>query len=213
MAKVKLPTLFKDRVLIMKQLILCFFVSAIFSAAAEDLHAEPYYVGAKGCSCHRAEIAEWERSKHARAFKLLEPGTYKGSKKKAKLDPLKDYTKEKECIKCHVTGYQKEGGFKTLNSTPDLAVIGCEMCHGPGSEYRNLHKKKGSSFTREEAMALGQIYSSLDNSICRSCHSHKDSPFQPEIDEKYNIDVDGAIAEARSFHQITKSRRKAGLEQ
>ena len=30
---------------------------------------------------------------------------------KAKLDPKKDYTKDKDCVGCHVDGFGKEGGY------------------------------------------------------------------------------------------------------
>lgn len=37
-----------------------------------------------------------------------------------------------KCYECHTTGYNN-GGFKSIESTPDLSDVGCEACHGPGS--------------------------------------------------------------------------------
>lgn len=193
-----------------KKLITLFTLSVLWSLSGTPttLAAEPAYVGIEGCSCHRSEITFWKRSKHARAFRLLKAGIFKAAKKKAKLDPAEDYTEDEGCVKCHVTGYKKRGGFVSLAVTPSLAVIGCEVCHGPGSEYRVLHKRKAINFTKKEAMAAGQLYSSLDDAVCRSCHLHKDTPFQAEVDEKYDFDLQEAIKDAGSFHPMGRLRGK-----
>lgn len=174
------------------------FVATILAGSAE---AAPKFVGVDGCKCHRQEITDWERSKHAKAFELLEAGKKETKKKKAGLDD-KDYTKEARCIKCHTTGYRESGGFEDLASTPKMAGIGCEMCHGAGSEYRNLHKEKTTKFTRDEARAAGQRFGSVDPSVCGSCHGHKDNPFKPEVDESYKFDLQEALKDSRAFHKL-----------
>ena len=87
----------------------------------DSVDAEPTYVGSDGCKCHKMEIMDWERSKHSRAFDHLRPGKKKSAKKKANLDPAKDYTTDEKCIKCHTTGYEKVGGFKDISRTPSMA--------------------------------------------------------------------------------------------
>ncbi len=160
------------------------------------------YTGAEGCACHKAEISDWERSKHGQAFDLLKPGKRASKKKKAGLDPDKDYTRDPKCLPCHVTGYKEDGGFKDLESTGNLAGIGCEMCHGPGSEYRVLHKEKGMTFTKADARGMGQVYGSFDESVCRRCHENKFSPFKPEIDERYRFKLKEALMNDMSFHKL-----------
>ena len=174
---------------------LFFFLCHIAKVTASVDEEQPTYVGTDGCRCHKLEIMDWERSKHARAFNHLRAGKKKSKKRKVNLDPAKDYTTDKKCIKCHVTGYEKEGGFKDISRTPAMAGIGCEMCHGPGSEYRILHKQKGLTFTKEEAKALGQIYGSLDIQVCTRCHTHKDSPFLPKVHKKYIFDLKEKLKE------------------
>ena len=48
----------------------------VFIMSAVNSYATPKFVSVKGCTCHQSEISDWERSKHARAFELLEPGTF-----------------------------------------------------------------------------------------------------------------------------------------
>ncbi len=39
------------------------------------------------------------------------------------------------CASCHTTGYGDYSGFVLGGSTPHLEGIGCEECHGPGSQH------------------------------------------------------------------------------
>ena len=45
-----------------------------------------------------------------------------------------------------------------------LANVGCEMCHGPGSEY----KRKSVMRDREQALAAGLVIPTRD--FCAKCH-------------------------------------------
>ena len=178
-----------------------FSCSPLFSAeAAMETPGDASFVGPDGCKCHKSEISDWEMSKHAKAFDLLKPGKGKSKKKKAGLDPDKDYTNDAKCIPCHVTGYKQKGGFTDSLSTTAMAGIGCEACHGAGSKYRTLHKDKSLDFTKSEALALGALYGSLDKAVCERCHNHKDNPFKTEINDKYNFIHAEALEKTRSFH-------------
>lgn len=169
---------------------------------AANAGAAPRFVGVDGCKCHKMEISDWENSKHGQAFQLLESGKRRAKKKKAGLDPEKDYRSTEKCLKCHTTGYKQEGGFVDDATTPGLAGIGCEMCHGPGSEYREIHKKKTTTFTVEEAKAAGQLFGSINEAVCRRCHEHKDTPFQPNIDAKYRFNLKEALKDSDAFHKL-----------
>lgn len=166
--------------------------------------AAPEYVGPDGCSnCHKDEFNDWQISKHAKVFDLLEPGKMGGAKKKAGLDPDKDYTKDPKCLKCHTTGYKKPGGFESMDSTSKLAGVSCEMCHGPGSDYRQIHKTKRTAFTRAEVKAAGQTYGSVDPGVCKKCHGNPDSPFVASVDNKYADDVADLMKKnKRAFHDF-----------
>lgn len=172
-------------------------LAAGYSPAAE----QPHYHGNKSCAgCHDREIQEWQRSTHARAFELLAPGKRAGFKKKAGLADI-DYRGNVFCQKCHTTGYGNQGGFVDMESTPEMAGVGCESCHGPGSDYRETHKK--TNFSRTKARAAGQTYASLgDRGVCEKCHSVA-SPFNPGVNPKYIFDLKKRLKDGTaSFHEI-----------
>ena len=182
-------------------------VYLLLTASAIAQAEEPRFVGNKACTgCHKVEALDWARSAHAKAFELLAPGRKPAEKRKGKLDPEKDYRNDEKCLKCHTTGYKKEGGFQDVESTPDLVGIGCEMCHGPGKLYREIHKRMVLEFKRDEVRRAGQVYASLGDEVCENCHGHKDSPLKAEMDPKYGFNMEEKMTKARTaFHRISPS--------
>lgn len=139
---------------------------------------EHEYVGSKKCKvCHLKEWKSWSETKMAKAFEVLRPGERAEEKKGANLDPDKDYTKDETCLRCHTTGHGKPGGFVDEATTPDLAGVGCEMCHGAGgtyiqSEYMSLKNKE---YKKADIVAVGLV-AEITVEQCESCHN-SDSPF------------------------------------
>lgn len=170
---------------------------------------KPRFVGTIGCACHSVEINSWSRSSHKKAFKLLKLQNRKLKRikamKKAGVDPEKDYTADKKCLKCHTTGFKSKGGFVSIEKTPELIGIGCEMCHGPGSEYRELHIE--NKFTRADAMEAGQIFPAEENP-CAECHEAKDNPYKANVDKKYIFVLEERIKKEKSFHKINSLIKK-----
>ena len=148
--------------------------------AAEGEHA---YVGSKKCKvCHLKEFNSWAETKMAKAFELLKAGVAAEAKKAAKLDPSKDYTTDAKCVRCHVTGQGKRGGFVNFATTPDLAGVGCEVCHGPGGtytkkEYMSLQNK---AYKKADLVAVGMVGQTTKEQ-CTDCHNEK-SPFFKSFD-------------------------------
>lgn len=120
------------------------------------------YVGSKYCKlCHDYEYEKWMTSKqviipglskqaspdsfHAGAFATLE-------KVGSDFDP--------ECVICHVVGMQYQTGYISPAKTPELKDVGCENCHGPGSEHLR---------------SLGAIETSGPMSTCSDCHTTEHS--------------------------------------
>lgn len=171
--------------------------------AAGAVSAEPRYVGAKDCGgCHKAEMQDWQRSVHGKAIETLAAGKKSGPKHKAGLNPDKDYSNDEKCLKCHTTGLKEKGGFVDRNSTPDLVGVSCEACHGPGSDYRAIHKSKMLEFKSAEARAAGATYASKGDKVCEKCHND-DSPFKASVDPKYAFNLNERLKNGTaSFHQI-----------
>jgi len=175
--------------------------------------ATPEYVGVKICTkCHDVQGESWAGTSHAKAFESLKPNTKAEEKKKAKLDPAKDYTKEKDCVGCHSTGFGQRGGYAVgmePGGAPKLGSVGCEACHGPGGGFRDEHgkaekqlKKTEKSTPRKLLVGLGQNFDY--EKVCTGCHlnyegsPHKGAkkpftPFTPTVDAKYKFEFNKAV--------------------
>ena len=117
-------------------------------------------VGSSACKiCHEREYAVWSRSAHARSVESL---------RKDRKDA------DAECLRCHVTGYGRPGGFPDkgpVRSHEDLARVGCESCHGPGAEHVKDGKLLGS------IVKLGdKCDSCVILQICGACHDDANDP-------------------------------------
>lgn len=133
------------------------------------------YVGVGVCrECHGEDAignqyAIWVSSPHAKAFFTLL--TDKGmaiSKREGIADPAKSL----DCLKCHTTG---RGKYEDLKSEG----VGCEACHGPGSEYHRAsnhvdYTSRENGYRR--ALRLGMYpIRGIDSlkrreRLCGSCH-------------------------------------------
>lgn len=110
------------------------------------------FVGAKACAeCHEEEYANFSKfAKKAHSDRSLK--IMASDLTKAELE---------ECYGCHTTGYGQPGGFVSIEETPDLAIAGCEVCHGPGS----LHVEEGG----DPELIKGNL--SLKD--CETCHNEE----------------------------------------
>jgi hypothetical protein len=155
-------------------LLLCSFVLM----AGVSLAGEHAYVGSKKCKmCHIKEWKSWSETKMAKAYDTLKPGVRAEQKKAAGLDPDKDYTTDATCVRCHTTGYGEAGGFVDIESTPELAGVGCEMCHGAGGTYtKSEHMSlKNKEYKKADLVAVGMT-DTVTAAQCDTCHN-SESPF------------------------------------
>lgn len=104
------------------------------------------FVGSESCkACHEPAYEKWRETGHAKAYATLEELGYQ-------FDP--------ECIVCHVVGLDHESGFVSERETPEMKNVGCENCHGPGSEHVETD---------------GQANTTGPKSTCLDCHTPEHS--------------------------------------
>jgi hypothetical protein len=142
--------------------------------------AKPKFVGVANCKlCHSEDatgnqFAQWEKSKHANALKVLSTPEAKAvGAKLGVANPDKDI----KCLKCHVTAAEEPKSQK-MRTFKDSSSVGCESCHGAGEHYA---KKEVFEQGKEAAIKLGLI--EPNEEVCRRCHN-KESPSYKEFDFK-----------------------------
>ena len=165
---------------------LVFLVAFLWSVQAQEKNdsLNCKYVGTKNCKkCHIKQYKSWVETKMSKAYDLLKPGERSEAKKKVGLNPEKDYTKDAECLPCHTTGYGKPGGFVSIEETPQLVGVSCEMCHGAGSEYtKKEHMSlKNKEYKLAELLKVGLISPPTAETCTSLCHNDK-SPFFKQFD-------------------------------
>ncbi len=107
------------------------------------------YAGSQSCkSCHEYEYEQWSQRVHAHAYATLE-------RVGSQFDP--------ECAICHVVGLKYESGFVSEQMSEHLKNVGCENCHGPGSQHN---------------ATLGREKTTEPKSTCLDCH-------EPETSSEY----------------------------
>lgn len=122
-------------------------VAALLKDEDRKAEAEGPYLGAEACArCHQPFADKWRTTRHTGAFADLE---------------RVGKSKDPECVKCHTTGYGQEGGFYSKKSTPGLAGVQCEVCHGPGKWHVD-------DFSAPMQPVV--------ESVCRACHTPENSP-------------------------------------
>ncbi len=114
------------------------------------------FTGSQSCKrCHQYEFDAWLTKPHADALSSL---------KRVGSD------RDPECVVCHVIGMEYDSGYITEEKTPHLKDVGCENCHGPGSEHIASFGQKP---TREPKMS------------CLTCHTPEKSTGFAGHEEEY----------------------------
>jgi hypothetical protein len=111
-----------------------------------------YYTGAAACaSCHGDVYKEWLGTAHATA-----------------LNDVIAMPASLGCVKCHSVGYGLPSGFVNTNTTPRLANVQCENCHGPAGQ----HAFGDDFFKLPPATVAAEV--------CGGCHTDSHHPTYPE---------------------------------
>jgi hypothetical protein len=187
-------------------------VGAATSIAASVMGADDAkYVGSKKCKlCHKKEFDSWAESAHATSLDILKPGERSEAKAKHELDAAKDYTTDESCLACHVVGFGKAGGYaveadekKAAKLAKSHGYVGCESCHGAGSDYTKLHKvikKEKRAYTWSEMEEAGMA--KITEETCTTCHNDK----SPTFDESEKFDFEAMKEKGIHERQELKQR-------
>lgn len=169
---------------------------------------EAEYIGEASCKkCHFQQHRTWKKTTMAKTFEILKPGKGVAAKKKWKLDPNKDYTKDASCLPCHTTGYGKPGGYPVLSNSwtaeekaraKKMEGVQCESCHGPGSKT-SVYKKDNEKYKRADLYPLGLVDPDANN--CKTCHNTK----SPTVDPKtFKFDYKALTKDGKKIHRHRK---------
>jgi hypothetical protein len=134
-------------------------------------------VGPKECKdCHGAEYKVWEGTPHAKSYKDI----HKRDTAKAVTKALgeRSMKRSETCGQCHYTQAPKKAGGKVGNNFGPS----CESCHGPGSEYINIHNvygPKGTKKADESAAHKSERYAKAQEAGMRWPRYRTDMPDMP----------------------------------
>ena len=116
----------------------------------------------------------------------LKLGNKAEAKIKAKFNPKKDYAADASCLVCHSVGYGKPAA-----PGADLSNVGCESCHGPGSNYKSpaiMNKKKyQANRAAQHKMALEAGLTAPTEQVCITCHN-VNTPFSKGFNYKRMVE-------------------------
>jgi hypothetical protein len=145
-----------------KRMLVLLGVFCVIPATGYFVRAELFgdYVGYTACEpCHAEQAAGWKTTPHAEAFEVLKK---QGEEKQ----------QNPGCVKCHVVGYEKDGGFIDMELTPELKDVQCESCHGPGRKH-------------SDSLSPDDIIDKPGEAVCRTCHTEsQDKNFDYEKKSK-----------------------------
>ncbi|HUI79749.1 MAG TPA: multiheme c-type cytochrome [Bryobacteraceae bacterium] len=130
----------------------------------------PRHAGAAECGkCHRGRMlgdqwSIWKMSAHADAWAVL--ASAKG-KELAAAKGIADPQHSLDCLKCHTTS---RNGARLASFAPDEGV-GCEGCHGPGSDYMP------EAIMRDPRSAMAAGLRTPTREDCVTCHQENSFDF------------------------------------
>jgi len=111
------------------------------------LRTGPQYVGTETClGCHQDDHSKWAATGHAHAWDALK---------------RRDSESDPNCIACHSVGFGTPSGYQRAMNGERLVNVGCESCHGPGSQHVTQ---------RASGQDITFFFRPLGPADCTTCH-------------------------------------------
>lgn len=159
----------------MRRSVFVLIALAFVASMATTAMADASYIGVDGCKmCHKKEAkgdqyGKWAAGPHAGAYATL--GTEE-SKAAAVAAGIEGNPQEApECLSCHVTAAGVDAAMLGKKYKVEDGV-GCESCHGAGSEYKSMKVMKDP----EAAVAAGLTV--ITEETCTACHNEQSPTFK-----------------------------------
>ena len=151
----------------MKKALVLALALAVLAVLVVVLSAQTFtYVGAAKCMiCHKTEtqgkqLPIWQGTKHSQSFAALSSPQAAENAKQAN---VQNPTESPDCLKCHAPLYEKAAELKAEGVT-------CEVCHGPGSEYKKLNIMKDVALAKQNGLILYDNQDAIKKH-CLTCHA------------------------------------------
>ena len=126
------------------------------------------YLGNSKCRlCHRKFFIGRKNDAHDHATEKL-------------LDSAQQ--KNPRCLTCHTTGYGVDTGFVSMKTTPRLANVQCEGCHGPGNLHVDMVKKREGTM----GFLAGTDRPDRLKKMCTSCHTKRWNRSYHDLQKAYD---------------------------
>jgi hypothetical protein len=125
------------------------------------------YVGAAKCAvCHKTEKQGrqhpiWQNSQHSKS--AAAPGSPEGGQI-AQAAGVPNPADSPQCLKCHGPLFEKAPELKAEGVT-------CEVCHGPGSEYKKLNIMKDKALAKQNGLIVYESTEAVKKQ-CLTCHEN-----------------------------------------
>lgn len=152
-------------------------LGGLISGMPQEAIAGHEIIGAPKCkTCHKAKTGDqwkiWTESAHAGAFATLASDE---AGKIAADQGLGDPQQEAACLKCHATRASLGADVAVSEKAKyaDSEGVGCESCHGPGSDY----KPKKIMTDPEASRAAGLVMNNTEEA-CTNCHNEESPTFK-----------------------------------
>jgi YVTN family beta-propeller protein len=180
-----------------------------------DAKPGPQYTGVRACAeCHRGremgyQFSRWRLGPHAGAYAVL---STERALEIARDDRLVgDPQQSPACLRCHTTGHGAGRAFRDTFAVDE--GVGCEACHGAGSEYL------AEAIMRDGRAALAAGLEPVTPKTCLACHEDAHGkPFDYEaalsrIEHPTRPPASAAAAAARRYKTpVNLALRPGGRE-
>jgi hypothetical protein len=141
---------------------------AVMAVAAAGLSSQTFtYVGSAKCAvCHKTETQGqqypiWQGTKHSQSFAALSSPQ---AAENAKAANVQNPVESPDCLKCHAPLYEKAAELKAEGVT-------CEVCHGPGSDYKKLNIMKDVALAKQNGLIIYDTQDAIKKQ-CLTCHAN-----------------------------------------